>query len=62
MPKIYDWKKQTYPACVGIAKCNGKVTECWNDMKGPRKVKWYYNLIPFQYLTYNQKGVTIKLW
>ena len=27
-----------------------------------RKVKWYYNYIPSRYLTFNKKGVTIKLW
>lgn len=61
MPKIYDWENQVYPACVGFARCNGKIQEYWNDMTY-RKVKWYYNYIPSRYLTYNQKGVTIKLW
>ena len=57
----YDPKKQVYPACVGFSRCNGKINEYWNDMTY-RKVKWLYNYIPYRYLTYNQKGVIIRLW
>ena len=58
---IYDWKEQVYTACVGLSKVNGKIEEYWNDMTY-RKVKWYYNYIPSRYLTFNQKGVIIRLW
>ena len=56
--KINEWINNAYPACVGLAKSNGKVKECWNDMKF-RKVKWYYNYIPFRWLGWDRKGIKI---
>ena len=55
-------KQADYPACVGLSRIGFETHTLWNDLKGPRKLKWYYNLIPFRFLTYNRKGVKIKIW
>ena len=60
---MFTYMKQLdYPACVGISRAAGKTYSLWNDLKGPRKLKWYYDLIPFNLLTWDRTGVRIKIW
>ena len=60
---MFTYMKQVdYPACVGMSRAAGRTYSLWNDLKGPRKLKWYYNLIPFRFLTWDRKGVRIKIW
>ena len=60
---MFTYMKQAdYPACVGLSRIGFETHSLWNDLKGPRKLKWYYNLIPFRFLTWDRKGVKIKIW
>ena len=60
---MFTYMKQLdYPACIGISRAAGKTYSLWNDLKGPRKLKWCYDLIPLNLLTWDRTGVKIKIW
>lgn len=57
-------KEQIYPACVGLSRIGSypnTIYTLWNDLKGSRPLPWYYKFIPMKFLTWNNKGVLVRL-
>ena len=54
--------KESYPACVGMAKIRRRIYECWNwnDKEPIKKLNILWSLIPYKYLYYNRLGIHIK--
>tara|TARA_B100000073_G_C23260866_1_gene382373 strand:- start:59 stop:301 length:243 start_codon:yes stop_codon:yes gene_type:complete len=53
--------KESYPACVGMAKIGWRKYECWNwnDRDNLKKLNILWSLIPYKYLSYNRLGIHI---
>ena len=52
--------RESYPACVGMARIRYRVYECWNDMRPLKPLNILWSLIPYRFLSYNRKGVYVQ--
>jgi len=59
-------RNQVWPACVGLSRIGNypnTIHTLWNDMSiGSKPIPWYYRLVPMRFLSYNNRGVVLKLF